>query len=192
MATTSCVYQSITLQAGETFILPPGAEVVSVTDVTNITSENDCLDLTNVEEVECYGVIFGDSNESGPSQPIVVYSTVNIYGFRIDDVDYPFTTSFTANSSTTAIVSAFNSTVFGPLITGVATELVSDSNRGNVKYIAFKCIPSITNDMYLYGIGQGVYDNQSAQVPVSFKVVPYNDFINSGGTAPYPECSTTA
>ena len=194
MATTSCVYQSITLQPGETFTLPPGAEVVSVTDVTNIISENNCLDLTNVEEVECYGVIFGDSNPGGSETP--VYNTVDIYGLRVDNIDYPFVGTIDANSSATAIKSAIDTTIFGPLITNITIQLVDSPDRGNVLYVAFQSIPSITSDMYFYGLGTGEISGDSpgtsASVPVSFKVVPYNDFINSGGTAPYPDCSTTA
>lgn len=190
----ACTYQSITLQAGESFILPPGAELVSASNLSNITSENDCLDLTNIEEVQCYGVIFGDSNPGGSETP--VYNTVDIYGLRVDNIDYPFVGTITANSSATAIKSAIDTTTFGPLITNITIQLVDSPDRGNVLYVAFQSIPSITSDMYFYGLGTGEISGDSpgtsASIPVSFKVVPYDEFINSGGTAPYPACSTSS
>jgi hypothetical protein len=190
----ACTYQSITLQAGESFILPPGAELVSASNLSNITSENDCLDLTNIEEVQCYGVIFGDSNPGGSETP--VYATVDIYGLRVDNIDYPFVGTITANSSATAIKSAIDTTTFGPLITNITIQLVDSPDRGNVLYVAFQSIPSITSDMYFYGLGTGEISGDSpgtsASIPVSFKVVPYDEFINSGGTAPYPACSTSS
>jgi hypothetical protein len=190
----ACTYQSITLQAGESFIHPPGAELVSASNLSNITSENDCLDLTNIEEVQCYGVIFGDSNPGGSETP--VYNTVDIYGLRVDNIDYPFVGTITANSSATAIKSAIDTTTFGPLITNITIQLVDSPDRGNVLYVAFQSIPSITSDMYFYGLGTGEISGDSpgtsASIPVSFKVVPYDEFINSGGTAPYPACSTSS
>ena len=51
---TGCTYQSITLNAGDQFILPPGTQLVSVSDINNITSTDNCLDTSNLEELTCY------------------------------------------------------------------------------------------------------------------------------------------
>lgn len=53
-ATTPCIYKSVTLQAGETFVLPPGAELISASSATAITSS--CGDDIPVEETKCYKI----------------------------------------------------------------------------------------------------------------------------------------
>jgi hypothetical protein len=63
---TICVTNSITIQPGENFVLPPGAEIIGSTDVDSITSS--CVDLTNVEEPELFIALvptFNNSNGIG-------------------------------------------------------------------------------------------------------------------------------
>lgn len=50
---TNCIYRSITLTAGETFVLPPGAEVISVSDSAAVSSS--CGELP-VAETKCYKI----------------------------------------------------------------------------------------------------------------------------------------
>jgi len=192
MATTSCIYQSVTLQPGEIFTLPPGAEVVSITDLASITSEDDCLDTSNLEALECFGVILGDSNPGGSETP--VYSVVTLLGIRINDVDYPFDIPVTnASLNTVNLKAAVDETTFGPLITDITMTSRVDGDRGNVHYVAFKSIPSITDDMYFYGVGTGVVSAPpTASIPISFKVTTYDELIASGGSFTYPTCSTAS
>jgi len=59
MAATSCIYKSVTMSAGETFVLPPGAELVSVSDIAALTSS--CPEEFPTEELKCYRIawVFG-------------------------------------------------------------------------------------------------------------------------------------
>ncbi len=53
-ASSPCIYKSVTMAAGETFVLPPGAEIISVSDLGAIT--NSCPDPFPVEELKCYAI----------------------------------------------------------------------------------------------------------------------------------------
>jgi hypothetical protein len=53
-AETPCIYKSVTMSAGETFVLPPGAEIISVSDLGAIT--NSCPDPLPTEELSCYRI----------------------------------------------------------------------------------------------------------------------------------------
>jgi hypothetical protein len=61
--TTDCIYRSVTLQAGESYVLPPDAELVMVDGV--ITSEANCAPTDNLEEVQCYILYSLADNERG-------------------------------------------------------------------------------------------------------------------------------
>lgn len=54
MAATSCIYKSVIMGPGETFVLPPGAELVSVSDIGALTSS--CPDEFPTEELKCYRI----------------------------------------------------------------------------------------------------------------------------------------
>ena len=54
MATTNCIYKSVVLSPGETFVLPPGAELISASDPTAIT--NSCGDTIPITETKCYRI----------------------------------------------------------------------------------------------------------------------------------------
>lgn len=52
---TNCIYKSVDLVAGEVFVLPPGAEIVSVTDDTVL--ESSCADtIFPVQERKCFQI----------------------------------------------------------------------------------------------------------------------------------------
>lgn len=184
----SCITSTITLQPGQTFVLPPGATIIGATDSTGLTSVNDCVDLTNLENFTCYGVTYGNAFKGGSESP--VYLTVTINGIRLNDVDYPFISPINASTGTTDIIVALNETPYGTLFTNTASTSSSAVDRGIVRHLSFKTLPSIANDLYFYGIASGqVAAPSSGDFPVTFKVVPYDDFIAQGGTAPYPLCT---
>ena len=54
---TNCITKSFTLVPGESFVLPVGAEVLSISDQTSVTSS--CVDLTNLEQQKCYVATLG-------------------------------------------------------------------------------------------------------------------------------------
>lgn len=56
MASTNCIYKSVTLTAGETFVLPPGAELISASDSNAIT--NSCgTEIPNVP-IKCWRIAY--------------------------------------------------------------------------------------------------------------------------------------
>ena len=54
MASQNCIYKAVTMKAGEVFVLPPGAELISVTDANAVTSS--CSDNLPEAELKCYRV----------------------------------------------------------------------------------------------------------------------------------------
>lgn len=56
MASTNCIYKSVTLSAGETFVLPPGAELISASDTNAITSS--CPDPIPNVPVKCWRIAY--------------------------------------------------------------------------------------------------------------------------------------
>lgn len=50
----NCIYKTVTLQAGEKFVLPPGAEIVSVSDTGAV--ESDCTADLPEAEMKCYRI----------------------------------------------------------------------------------------------------------------------------------------
>ena len=187
----SCITSSVTLQPGQSFVLPAGATIIGATDSASIASVNDCADLTNIEDFTCYGVTYGESNPGqGVDPQTPVYDTVDIYGIRVNNVDYPFTSSITTYTALTGIITALNQTPYGGLFTNVLTASTPSPNRGNVRHLSFKTLPSFANDLSFYGIASGqISAPSSGSFPVEFKVLPYADFIAKGGTLAYPLCS---
>lgn len=191
----SCIISTVTLQPGQSFVLPAGATIIGATDSGSITSVNDCADLTAIEDFTCYGVTYGNALQDGGQDS--VYKTVNIYGIRADNIEYPFIAPITTGTGLTDIVNALNETPYGGLFTTVQTSFSFNSIRGRVTYVSFKTLPSFANDLYFYGIASGqIFDDappasegSSGSFPVEFKVIPYADLIAQGGTAPYPLCT---
>ncbi len=67
MAGINCIYKSVTMSAGETFVLPPGAELISVSDIGAVTSS--CPDpLPNVE-MKCWKIRWVDNIDPQSSGP---------------------------------------------------------------------------------------------------------------------------
>lgn len=63
---TSCVFNTISISPGTSFVLPPGASIVNVSNLDSVTTE--CADLTNLETPECYiakVVLFNNDNGTG-------------------------------------------------------------------------------------------------------------------------------
>lgn len=156
----SCTYQSVTLQTGDSFVLPPGATLISATDPNLLTSENGCADkdLANLATVECYKSTFADVDQLGGHTP--AYIIVTIVGISINGSLYPFTTPFTFNETwtippfVTGLTTAINTTSIGPLITGLTVTSMYQQN-GEYFAFTFNTISTIGDNMVFYGIADG-------------------------------------
>ena len=153
---TPCIYRSIALAAGESFVLPPGAELIGATDSTQLSSENDCANLDNVETPECYCFQIVCTEEGGGTTPVFKEDNVSITGLYVasTNTSYPFTI---ANPTTIQSIyytgeAALQSTqTIGGLITNTCKAYDSDSSgdRGQVVTLCFKTLPSIGDYLFL-------------------------------------------
>jgi hypothetical protein len=153
--TTTCVekYTSVTLAAGEQFVLPPGAILIAATDETAITDDG-CLDRSQLEELVCARVSVGDADPDtnanvGEADPN--YSNVVLNGISIGNTEYPFVAPF--NVVTTA---SYATQIALLSVGGIIQEcnIISDfeDNSGNVIYYDVQTLPSFLNaGMYFYG-----------------------------------------
>lgn len=103
MASTQTVTRTVTIAPGETFTLPAGATVVSITDVL----QTDCnIELPTPEELVEYSYIFSLNEDANDDHPMG--SEVNIESVLIDGV------------STTLSFTFLNTNGVGANSTGVA------------------------------------------------------------------------
>jgi hypothetical protein len=202
----ACIYQSITLQPNEQFVLPPGATLVAATDTAQLSTSNNCLDLNNVESFECYAVMFTKTLENAGQTP--AYATIDIYGIRIGEVNYPFTPGFslqgylttgiggTGNiTAITQLRNAIDTTPLGGIITDINIIQYIGTNDNELAWkVIFKTVPSIGGDhtrMSFYGLA-GPGNSGIGSFEIEFDVVPYADRqLDDVDDRPYPTCTTT-
>jgi hypothetical protein len=161
MATpTPCAIRSITLQAGESYVLPPGAEIISATDVTLIQSNNDCANLDNVEDLNCYiFVLIGGKNEGSDSNPWQTDAETRVNSLTVGQIIYSNVTAGMGDAGNyftdqlASIISAdqnLNGILLDPTSAwAVDTETSPDNTRGAVATLCFKTVPSLAAEMYL-------------------------------------------
>lgn len=84
---TTCIYNTISISPSTSFVLPPGATIISVSDITSIASS--CADLNNLETPECYiakVVLFDNTNGAGEFFEADGYQC--LYGYSLNSVDH--------------------------------------------------------------------------------------------------------
>lgn len=94
----SCSYQTVTLTTGQQFVLPPGAELIYVSDPAAYTSDADCAPAPTAG-VTCYRfrAIFPGADVDGSIEDFVT-------GFILDDIQIsinPFYTVYGALGTST-------------------------------------------------------------------------------------------
>jgi hypothetical protein len=180
-------YKSVALVAGEQFILPPGATIVGGTNINAITST--CEIPTDLEELECFATTFAESNPGGSETP--VYDDVVINGIRVDNIEYPFAFPISVYTTNPIIIDALNTTPYGAVIFSIANSFANSPSRGQVNYIVLTTFPAIAKDFYFYGNGTGkVNSPTSSSIPISFKLIPYDERDTSGELS-WPSCPLT-
>lgn len=151
----ACTYRTITLQPGESYVLPAGAEIISATDSATITSVNDCANLDNLEEIGCYGFVIASHDGSAAGTEVWVPPNVIYTGVTLSNVFYPFAAP-ASYSSITDIVTQLQGLSFGSSMTNFCTSSSDDGTAdSNKSYIIFNTIPSIANNLELYGYTAG-------------------------------------
>lgn len=168
---TGCKYKSVTLNAGEQIILPPNAEIVSVSSDTALSFDSGCdYNLGQVESSACYNFRF-----SGPDGDSVSSRRENWEGFgddnffvtgiTVDDTYYPFGSTITADQIVdwgTALnsISEFNG-IFTNVTAVYDLDRSSGANRGWTVRVSLNTIPSIAKTMF-FNITTYVFDQEDA------------------------------
>ena len=172
-STTTCVptYLSITLNKGNSFVLPPGATLVAVSDRTKVTS--DCVDVNGLEQFGCYKFTVSGACSDTPGGSTITENweanNTNITAFYISGVRYPTTSVDLAFNNTnidcpndtdltTNFETALTETSLSGLIelTSVDADIakcncagLGNNNRGWTVDIFFKTTPSIANALFM-------------------------------------------
>jgi hypothetical protein len=181
---TGCSYQSVTLSAGEQFILPPGAVLVSASDINNITSLDNCLDTSNIEELKCYvaRVIEYAQGAGGVGTwfegQTSVQNPQRMPGFTYNGVFYSaageqrsfYGGSIYNSSSSNFILKQIQAQIPGIVdYNSVWNQDNSDYNRLN--FYQIKTFPSIAENLFI-NVEAGAEDFHPAYVPYVINFVP--------------------
>ncbi len=175
-----CTYNSITLQVGQSFVIPPGGQIIGASDIDLLTAQDDCVDLTNLEEAACYGFFFSESISDGGD---AAYNDVQIQGIIVNGVTYPFSLSVNPPNfpSSGTIPTSFLEDLQNRLselsigglffnFSGWGQSTPSSGDASNTVMVCFTTFPSIATNMYFYGLGLNSSSPQAAYVPVQFPV----------------------
>ena len=180
----SCVITSVTLQANESYTLPPGATILGASNPSAITSINDCADLTNLETLECYCFQVVCTEEAGGTTPVFKPDNIAITGLYLasNNTSYNFTV---ANPSTISQINisgaaAIQSTEsIGKLISSTCTAYDDgDLDRGQVVTICFKTIPSVGDYLFLNAQTAALLDPDFT----AFYKIPAQKYSSTSGT----------
>lgn len=148
------IYKSIVLQPGEQFILPPGAVLVSSTNVA--ATRSSCNDLSNIEDLECYTFVFGNAASDGDETQLFEAFLFPVVGFRIGGAYYNFDTPVFSHEDSspkgqydlTSLVSIINTKTGGVLVNPTLGEH-NEGDHGIIEFITFRTIPSLAATMEL-------------------------------------------
>ncbi len=184
--TTTCIpnYVSITLQQGNSLILPPGATIVSVSDITKIQS--DCADLTNLEQPECYiiPVIATDAHNTENTNAWENGSTT-MQGISVGGIFYGFSgigLGDGGNFFSGQVVSQVTSTpVLNGLLTNVSGNDQGDTERGGVMTLCFNVIPSLVSSIYIQ-VSTGVPKPGNPIATARFYAQPCSSYAGKWGS----------
>lgn len=185
---TGCTYQSVTLSAGEQFILPPGAVLVSASDINNITSTDNCLDTSHIEPLQSYLFLLGGISHTN-SSPYQLFesNTQTVYALRIGSQVIDIT-----DISNTAGYGKFDvddiATALRAVVTGTfysyAGNYTGDSNHGYVTQLKVCTYPSVGKDMALQ-VRTDVAAGDTGTVYYEAKAISCEEYsANPGGGSP--------
>lgn len=192
---TTTVYNSIRLAAGETFTLPPGAELIATEQgESSITST---CPIPPLENLGCYVALFGTPSPAQQGGDTIYFGTGNakISGFRLNRVDQNFNTVY-VNSGPDL---QFLSTDLDPLGVELKTKvpaifdsansftLSNRNDNGTLSYFLIKTVPSIANNLEMIYTTSIPSDGNNFGTTYYVKFVPLADIIAAGYVG-YPSC----
>lgn len=182
------IYKSIVLQPGEQFILPPGAVLVSSTNIA--ATQSSCNDLSNLEELECYTFVFGNAASDGNQTQLFEAFLFPAVGFRVGGAYYSFDPPIYSHEDSTpkgqydltAIISTINAKTGGVLINPTIGEH-NEGDHGIIEFITFRTIPSLATSMELVMRAATPNDgfNEDEYIELSIKPRPTSQLSNYSG-----------
>jgi hypothetical protein len=192
----TCVTKSVTLQPGEPFNLPAGAEIIAVTDINSLSST--CPLPSDLEELECYIAIFIAQDVDGNRPPYqggdTNEQTFYLRGMVVNGTYYDLNLVpsspgvFPVNSITSFIN---NNSNLNSILLSTGTGQAVEANEGAAATICFKTVPSIAQSMYFllqtYVVGLG----PAFEPETTFRIYPEKrtDYISRAGGTPPGTCT---
>lgn len=183
----SCEYKSVTLKAGQKFILPNGDVIIGATNPNAI--ESTC-DLGTLEDLKCFVSIVSIAADDGNQSQFYEESSISMTGYRLNGTYVAFSQSyptydpgfFTNNSALLDEIKKI------PGVADVLYGYQSNYYRGTKHYFLIKTIPSIADNLELVATtapaGTGFTSN--TEVRWGFKD---RDVAEGEGHESIPACS---
>lgn len=193
-------YRSVTLAPGESYVLPAGATIISADNPGLISSQNDCADLTKLEDLVCYVFVLMADTEHGSathvwegnsSDPNVWLRSITIGG-----ATYSLSSIAAADSLGRFDVAALktllesNSGTNGIMISITTSGGTASNSNGGISTLCFKTLPSIGDDAYL--TVETALQSEGSPTPVTTVRVyaqNYDDYAANHVTFGLCECS---
>ena len=169
----TCIVKSVTLQANEEFVLPPGAELIAVSNIDNITTT---CNVDNLEELQCYVTVIGVVNEDDHRHYLEEgVSPTHIDGFYLNGVFTEFSTPFYSDADTgfydlSALFSELQSKLPG-IIAGnfyYGSGPVPGFSPNSENLLQIRTVPSIADNLFLHintKPGETTLSNMDIRIP---------------------------
>lgn len=172
--------RTITLIPGESFTLPPNSTVMGVSGSLIST----CGTLPEPESLSCYGILYGLS--SGEQSIHETNENVIIKGFRINNIEHLFGTSYTHNAGSVLLTDTISTRIAAnPYLSGIITEVCStryanSGPRGGMYVISFKSSPSLMVNAQIIMEQEAAPYTGSAPTKILVPIRPRADLLIDG------------
>lgn len=182
---TGCITNSISLQPGTSFILPPGSTLIGTSNISSLTST--CADLTKIEQTECYALLFaGMNNDHNGATEYSDNSSQFIRGFIYNNVYTAFSTPIINNN----VNGSFDMEVLRnrliaaiPAITGsnIGYKLTPNANPANsISALVIKTLPSVAGNLLIIVNNDAPLAQPGSAVQYRVAPILMSDYISTG------------
>jgi hypothetical protein len=150
----ACSYNSVVIPAQGQFILPPGAEVVAVSDTTALSAGNNCADLSKLETPQCW--LFQWEMQCDDGATYDAWEGANFVKLVVGGVEYGLSaSSYLGEPGSNELKDLINNNI--PALrmgTNASYGTTQDGSSGSDCRIVFWCsfytIPSIAAQSFLH------------------------------------------
>lgn len=189
---TRCITNSITLEPGTSFVLPPGSTIIGASNINNISSN--CIDLTTIEQSECYVLMLAGVKNTNSTAEYFETGQQKVIGIEYNGVYTHFDNRELLNIddggtyNMNLVYERIKEYIPSIIFSNVSYFNPSD-NLNSRSALAIKSFPSIMNNLQivLQAIANVSPGGGGSQVNFYAKFVKYNDLAASG-VAGLPTC----